>query len=148
MQPPERTRERTMKRLNLITLGTMLALSMLASMAVRAEDAPAKPSEAPPKLEKLEEGDQGVLIRKEEGTKITDQRQADYQRQTKVKTPHTQYTVRPNTPAGSSLPGDAQSSPNRAAEFSIMQFDLGTKKKKDAKTDEGNKTESSNSDKK
>lgn len=113
-----------------------LCLVLLASLALsaHAQNQPAdKPSEAPPKLEKLEEVDSGATIRKDDGKKITESRQANNDRETTVKTGKTSYVVRPNKPAGSSLPGDTQSSPNRAAQFKIMEFDLGAKKKpKDA----------------
>lgn len=100
-----------------------------------AAPASSKPSDAPPKPDKLEQGDPAVTVRKPQGTKMTEVRRADQSRETRVDTGSTRYTVRQNKPAGSSQPGDTQSSPNRGAEFNVLQFDLGTRKQKPAAAD-------------
>ena len=93
---------------------------------------PTVPSDAPPApLQKLEEGqDPGITVRPsgpERGT--TDQRDnAGRVTETEVKTGSTTYYVRPNNQVGNALPGDQQSSGNRAAQFKVKEFDLGRKK--------------------
>jgi hypothetical protein len=51
--------------------------------------------------------------------------------ETQVRTPVSNYTVRPNRQVGNAQPGDAQSVGNRAAQFKIGEFGLGRKKKPD-----------------
>jgi hypothetical protein len=48
----------------------------------------------------------------------------------KVKSGPSTYTVRPNNPAGTALPGDAMGSANRGPQWTVMEFDIGKKKKK------------------
>ncbi|MCE3263226.1 MAG: hypothetical protein K0R43_2305 [Pseudoduganella sp.] len=48
----------------------------------------------------------------------------------KVKSGKSTYTVKPNTPAGSALPGDAAGSANRGPQWTVLEFDLLAKKKK------------------
>lgn len=92
---------------------------------------PTVPSDAPPApLERLEEGQNpGITVRPsgpQRGT--TDTRDnAGRVTETEVKTGSTTYYVRPNNPVGNALPGDQQSSGNRAAQFKVKEFDLGRK---------------------
>jgi hypothetical protein len=108
----------------------LLSVVSLANSAF-AQNQPAAPSQTPPTLERLEEGQQpGVTIRQQEGNKGTaDTRDpSGAVTETKVKTGSSTYYVRPNRPAGSAQAGDLQSSGNRAAQFQVKQFDLGRKK--------------------
>ena len=93
---------------------------------------PPVPSDAPPApLQKLEEGqDPGITVRPSGPDRGTaDQRDnAGRVTETEVKTGSTTYYVRPNNQVGNAMPGDQQSSGNRAAQFKVKEFDLGRKK--------------------
>lgn len=84
-------------------------------------------SDAPPKLEKLEEGEApAVTIRgSKPQTQITEKREQGRVTSVKVKSGNSTYYLKPNVPAGSALPGDAQSDSTRGAQWQIMEFDLG-----------------------
>lgn len=88
------------------------------------------PAEAPPRLEKLQEGEQpGITISKPEGErKITQKREQGRVTEVKVRSGKSEYYLKPNNPAGSALRGDAQSSEMRAPQWKIKEFDLGSKK--------------------
>jgi hypothetical protein len=84
------------------------------------------------KLEKLEESDAPtVQIGKPPAEhKITETRDDSGVKESKVETGLTTYYVRPNTQIGSAQPGDTQSTTNRGAEWKVLEFNLGEKKKK------------------
>jgi hypothetical protein len=88
----------------------------------------------PPEMQKLEEGEApAVTIRKpEERSKITEKR-APGGKVTEVKVTNgkSTYYLKPNDPAGSAAPGDAESNANRAAQWEVMQFDLGRRAQKE-----------------
>lgn len=83
-----------------------------------------QPADAPPRLEKLEEGEApGITIRKPEGArKITETRKQGKVTEIKVNSGNSTYYLKPNSPAGSALPGDAQSSSMRAAQWEVLEF--------------------------
>ncbi len=86
-----------------------------------------QPSEIPPKLEKLEEGEApAITIRKPDSEqKITEKRQKGGKvTEIKVQRGKSTYYLRPNDAVGSVLPGDAQSS-SRPPQWKIKEFDLG-----------------------
>lgn len=82
-----------------------------------------------PKLEKLEDPEPPALKIGKPQTEHKVTEKAD-QNGVKVDTGVTTYYVRPNQQVGSALPGDTQSTTNRGAEWKVMEFDLGSKKKK------------------
>lgn len=92
-----------------------------APLLANAQQASAPP---PPKLEKLEEGEPpAVTIRKPEGEKkITEKRKQGKIKEVKVQTGKSTYYLKPNEPVGSALPGDAESSSNRGAQFQVLEF--------------------------
>ena len=101
---------------------------VLAGLCFTAIAQPAQaPSEVPPKLEKLEEGSApGITIRQREGErKMTEKREKGKVTEVKVHSGKSTYYVKPNDPAGSALPGDAQSSTNRGAQWQVKEFELG-----------------------
>jgi hypothetical protein len=105
-----------------------------ASNAANSAAAPASPpSAAPPKMEKLEEGE-AVTITPKPGTekKITEKREQGKVTEVKVQSGKSSYTMKPNVPAGNAVVGDAQSSAIRAPQWEVMEFDLGQKRKKQA----------------
>lgn len=91
----------------------------------------------PPQLEKLEEGEApAVTIRKpDQQNKITEKRAPGGKvTEIKVTSGKNTYYLRPNDSAGSAAPGDAESSPNRGAQWEVLKFDLGrrAREKKEA----------------
>jgi hypothetical protein len=84
------------------------------------------------KLEKLEETDPPAVKIGKPPTehKITETRDDSGVKETKVETGLSTYYVRPNTQVGTAQPGDTQSTTNRGAEWKVLEFNLGEKKKK------------------
>jgi hypothetical protein len=115
------------------TLWPALFLSLCAQAALAQA-----PSAAPPKLEKLEEiADDPITVTAKPAPErqITEKREGGRVTEAKVKSGKSTYTVKPNTPAGSALPGDAVGSANRGPQWTVMEFDLGKKKKKTTEED-------------
>lgn len=111
---------------------TVLSLCLLAPSAFAQAQPKPKPSEAPPKLEVIEQGADApitVTPAKTGGAKITEKKENGRVTEVKVKSGKSSYTMRPNTPAGNAQPGDGQSSAIRAPQWTVMEFDLGGKKK-------------------
>lgn len=90
---------------------------------------PTIPSDAPPRLERLEEGPPaGTPQPGKRGKGVTEKRIGSGKTGvTEVSTGVSTYYVRPDQEVGNAQPGDLQSSGNRAAQFRIKQFDLGQK---------------------
>lgn len=113
------------------TLRTLLALSVLAHTAAGAQ-------EPPRKLEKIEEvGDSPITVAPPAGgeKKIIEKREQGRVTEVKVTSGGSTYHLKPNTPAGSAVPGDAVGGANRGPQWQVMEFDLGKKKKqKDEET--------------
>ena len=110
-----------------------MPLLLAASVDAAAQNQRAVPSDAPPKLERLEEGPPpkpGISVGKPKTEKSTTEKRDATGAiiGTEVKTGGSTYYVRPNTQPGNAQPGDLQSSGNRAAQFKIKEFDLGRKK--------------------
>lgn len=110
-----------------------MPLLLAASVDAAAQNQRAVPSDAPPKLERLEEGPPpkpGISVGKPKTEKSTTEKRDATGAiiETEVKTGGSTYYVRPNTQPGNAQPGDLQSSGNRAAQFKIKEFDLGRKK--------------------
>ncbi len=113
-------------------LFSALSLSLLAGAAFA--QAQQKPSDAPPKLEVIEEGsDTPITVAPPRsstgGAKITETKEGGRVTEAKVKSGKSSYTMKPNIPAGNAQPGDAQSSAIRAPQWTVLEFDLGGKKK-------------------
>jgi len=92
----------------------------------------------PPQLQPLEEGEApAVTIRPPDTKSKINEKRARGGKVTEIKVTSggSTYYLKPNEAAGSSLPGDTQSSGTRAAQWEVLQFDLS--RSKDAKeTDE------------
>ena len=99
----------------------------LAALAMPLPTSAQQPAETPPRLEKLEEGEApAITIRKPDSErKITEKRQGGKVTEIKVQSGKSTYYLKPNEPAGSALPGDAQSNSIRAPQWLIKEFDLG-----------------------
>jgi hypothetical protein len=95
------------------------------------------PSQAPPKLEKIEEmaGDPITVTAKPAPERqITERRDnSGNVVEATVKSGPSTYTLRPPHPVGTALPGDAMSGANRGPQWTVMQF--GGKKKKNPEDD-------------
>jgi hypothetical protein len=91
-------------------------------------------AQQPPVLEKLEEGEPpAITIRKPDTEKqITEKRQQGKVTEVKVKSGKSTYYLKPADPAGRALRGDGQSDEIRAAQWPVLEFDMGVKKKKAA----------------
>ena len=109
-----------------------LPIAALSAMSLSAlAQQPARVSgNAPPRLERLEEGEApGITIRKPDaGTKPTEQRSAGKVKQIKVQSGGSTYYVKPNEQAGNAMPGDAESNVTRPAQFQVFEFDMGQRK--------------------
>ncbi len=101
----------------------------LAALAMPLPTSAQQPAETPPRLEKLEEGEApAITVRKPDSErKITEKRQRGKVTEIKVQSGKSTYYLKPNEPAGSALPGDAQSNSIRAPQWQIKEFDLGRK---------------------
>ncbi|KQV51043.1 MULTISPECIES: hypothetical protein [unclassified Duganella] len=104
-----------------------LPFVLLATGAV-AQSAPPQPQQ----LERIEEVDNPVTVSAKPSTqtRIVEKREGGRVTEAKVKSGGSTYTVKPNTPAGSALPGDAAGSANRGPQWTVLEFDLLAKKKK------------------
>jgi hypothetical protein len=108
--------------------------ALLLTLGAHAAFAQSTPSQAPPKLEKIEEvADDPITVKAKSGTegKITERRDnSGNVVEATVKSGPSTYTVKPNHPVGSSLPGDMTSGNPRGPQWTVMEFDIGKKKKK------------------
>lgn len=116
-----------MKRTSLLWPALLLTLSAHTAFAQST------PSQAPPKLEKIEEaGDDAVTIsskQQQSQTQITERRDnSGNVVEATVKSGPSTYTLKPNHPVGASLPGDMTSGNPRGPQWTIFEF--GNKKKK------------------
>lgn len=108
----------------LLTLPLVFAAAMPAHAQQPRERADAPP---PPRLERLEEGEAPAVTIPGGGPSeksITEKREQGRVTEVEVRTGRSTYVVKPLNPAGSALPGDAQSSTNRAPQFKVKEFDL------------------------
>ncbi|NHZ82970.1 hypothetical protein F2P44_27380 [Massilia sp. CCM 8695] len=107
-----------------------LALCLLAH-ANLAGAQQTKPSDAPPKLERLDESNMAPATPAPRANepKITEKRAGGRTTEVKVKTGKSSYTMKGNNPAGGSSTGDATGSTLRAPQWTVGEFDLNKKKK-------------------
>lgn len=92
------------------------------------------PSQAPPKLDKIEEfSEDAVNIKSnqsQQGTQITDRRDNSGNIvETTVTSGPSTYKVRPAHPAGPPAIGEGPGPALRGAQWNVMEFDIGKKKK-------------------
>ncbi len=108
--------------------------ALLLTLGAHTAFAQSTPSQAPPKLEKIEEvADDAVTIssKQQSENKITERRDNNGNVvEATVKSGPSTYTVKPNHPVGASLPGDMTSGNQRGPMWTVLEFDLGKKKKK------------------
>jgi hypothetical protein len=90
------------------------------------------PVDAPPKLEKLEEGEPPTLKldKPEVKQKVTQRADGGQIQEEQVQSGGSTYYVHPNQQVGTAQPGDAQSTTNHGVQWKVYEFDLGAKDKK------------------
>ena len=121
--------------LSCVSIG-LLSFSMIGSFAHAQQNASAS-TPTPPTLEKVEEGEApAITIRgaTPSETQITQKREQGRVTSVKVHSGKNTYYAKPNTPAGSALPGDAQSDATRGAQWQVKEFDM--KRQQDQKRSE------------
>ena len=116
------------------TFRQVLVLSlMVLAASVSAQTTNPLPSPAPPQMEQLEEMTEApatvIPPKGDTDTKITEKREQGRVTEVKVTSGGSTYYVKPNAPAGSSVPGDITGSANRGPQWKVMEFDLGSSKK-------------------
>ncbi|CAN5152489.1 hypothetical protein BH11PSE11_BH11PSE11_32350 [soil metagenome] len=121
-------------RPNLVSAAICRGIFCIATLAAISAQAQQTPANAPPKLEKLDEGEApAITIRNPDASKkVTEKRQQGKVTEVKVQSGKSTYYAKPNQPAGSALPGDAQSNTNRAAQWQVMEFGKGKEGKEAA----------------
>lgn len=121
-----------MRPLYLLSLLSSCLLTCGLPLVATAQESNVPP---PPRLEKLDENEDAAITVSKPDTekKITQQRSQGKVTEVRVKSGKRSYVVKPNTPAGSSLPGDAQSNAMRPPQWEVKQFSA-TPKKEDATT--------------
>jgi hypothetical protein len=100
-------------------------------LSVVAQQAQA-PSQVPPELERLEEGEApAITIRRPESERqITEKRERGLVTEIKVQSGNGAYYLRPNQQVGSAVPGDTESNLTRAPQWQVLEFS--TRRAKDA----------------
>jgi hypothetical protein len=138
------------------TLWQVLVLSLLAHTASVSAQVPSSaptlapglaPVPAPPQMEKLEEMTEAPITvtppagsNAESKTTIEEKRQQGRVTEVKVTSGKSTYYLKPNTPAGSSVPGDVTGSANRGPQWQVLEFDFGNTKKKPQDQEAGDAT--------
>jgi hypothetical protein len=115
------------------SLLTPLAAGLLAILSsVPPAFAQQNGAPPPPRLEKLEEGEEpAVTIRKPAERKIEEKRAPGGKvTEVKVTSGGSTYYLKPNDPAGSAMPGDQEGTANRGAQWEVLQFDWFSKQPK------------------
>ncbi len=124
------------------SLWKILSVCLIAHAgAAFAQTAPApaaapatKPAETPPKLEIIEQATPpratiNATPKSARGTKITEKKDGGRVTEVKVEARGSNYTMKPNTPAGNAQVGDVQSgNAIRPPQWTIMEFGPGKKK--------------------
>ncbi|MES2537197.1 MAG: DUF2782 domain-containing protein [Pseudomonadota bacterium] len=115
------------------TIVTLCFLAAAIPLKASAQQ-PGTVDAPPPKMEKLEEGEApGITPRvSPSAPQITETRKQGKVTEVKVNTGRSTYYLKPNTPAGSAVPGDAQSDVTRPAQWRVMEFDLNRPKEANA----------------
>jgi hypothetical protein len=122
--------------LRISTLWKVLSLCLLAhaSLASAQQSSGAAPLSAPPKLERIDEGSDTpitVVPPKSGDRKIKEKKEGGQVTEVQVQSGKSNYTMKPNVPAGNAQPGDGTSSAIRAPQWQVLEFDLSKKKKTD-----------------
>ena len=120
---------RTLPYLKILSL-CLFAHAPLAFAQQPAQKAP--PSDAPPKLERIEPGsDVPATTRPPKGgTRIIEKKQGGQVTEVEVQAGPSHYIMRPNNPPGNAQPGTVEAgSVIRAPQWQVLEFDIGKTKK-------------------
>lgn len=137
---------RTTSRLKLRSLCGTLCLLAYAGLAAaqsqqsqqqsRQQTRPApQASQSPPQLERIEPGsdEPATTIAPKERTRIIERRGNDGMvKEVVVESGPSRYIMKPHSPPGTALPGDALSNDIRAPQWQVLEFDFGNPKKETA----------------
>ncbi|UOD33141.1 hypothetical protein INH39_16770 [Massilia violaceinigra] len=112
------------------TSRNLLALCLLASASLAGAQQP-KPSDAPPKLERLDDGNlaPAIVAPRANEPKISEKRENGRTTEVKVKSGKSSYTMKGTNPAAGSSGMDANGSNLRGPQWQVGEFDLNKKKK-------------------
>jgi hypothetical protein len=112
----------------LAQFGLFLAASVTPLFA-SSQQQPNRPNDAPPQMEKLEEGEPPAVTNpgREPRNSITETRDRGAVTSIRVESGNSTYYIKPQSSVGSALPGDAQSPTSRPAQWQILQFESGHK---------------------
>jgi hypothetical protein len=112
-----------------VSLFLAASFTPLFASGQQAAPTPA-PGAAPPQLEKLEEGEPPAITipGSESRHSITETRERGNVTDIRVQSGRSTYYIRPQTPVGSALPGDAESPVTRPPQWKILEFESGPKK--------------------
>lgn len=119
-----------MRSIRTYLLASMWMAAAMASLPALAQQRPEAPP--PPRLEKLEEGEQPAvtITPPSEKSTVTEQRAPGGKRtEVKVKSGKSTYRVQPSESPGNAQQGDGQSIAAKPAQWEVMQFDLSRQKK-------------------
>jgi hypothetical protein len=122
------TMPRISPRLKFLTL----CLSAYAGLVGAQQQTP--PSDAPPKLERIEPGSDvpATTVPQRGRTQIIEKKQGGEVKEVEVISGKSHYILRPNRPPGNAVPGSAESGSVGGPMWPVMQFDLGNRKKSEA----------------
>jgi hypothetical protein len=99
-------------------------VTAIAPFTVYAQQAATTNAPPPPEMQKLDDTNEpGITVRPSQGEqKITEKRNNGKTTEVKVQKGKNVYTVRPNDQPGSVLPGDAQATSTRPAQWVVKEF--------------------------
>ena len=126
--------------MRLVRLFSSLGLALPLALLAYAPASHAADKNAPPQMEKLEEGEPpAVTIRAPSAgnTTITETRAPGGKvKQVKVSTGKSTYYLKPKDEIGNTMPGDMQSANSRPAQWEVMTFDIARNKKEQKEVEE------------
>lgn len=111
----------------------LLSVSALAfAGAAAAQQAGTPPAQTPPTAEPIEKRDTPALPEREPKprTTIRERKQGGEVQEAEVTSGGSTYTLRPDKRTGNAQPGSVDAGPSRAPTWSVLDFNLGQKKKK------------------
>ena len=113
-----------MRILKILPLAIACVATGTAPLWANAQQTQTTVKDTPPVLEKLEEGEPPAINIKKPGSerKITEERKPGQPAEIKVQTGNSTYYLKENKPAGSAMPGDAQSDSTHAAQWKVLEF--------------------------
>jgi hypothetical protein len=141
-EPPENIMRPSLPPLPAASLITFLALftfgaSLQPVFAQQSRQNQRSDAPPPPRLEKLEEGEEPAVTIRKPAERKTEEKRAPGGKVTEIKVTNgnSTYYLKPNEPAGSAQPGDQEGMSNRGAQWEILQFDLFGRQPKEASPD-------------